>query len=176
MPSKPALSASPKQEPRLTPPKPWVIALVLAALIGISAIGLVRENQREVQSVTQGLQLFDASADQPLRGRLIGHDEALPIAATRCTNCHVAGPAAKEAATTVLDSNRFGPALNAVWLTQAKQRRGGPPSTYDVKTFCKLLRQGIDPALVLINQTMPNYAITDAQCADVWVYLNRRTS
>jgi hypothetical protein len=75
----------------------------------------------------------------------------------------------------VQDSNRFGPALNAAWLTQAQSRRGGPPSVYSVQAFCKLLRDGIDPAWVLVNQTMPHYAVTDAQCDQIWAYVNRRT-
>lgn len=114
--------------------------------------------------VALGGRLFDGMSSQPQRrlaGRLAGHERLLPPEAARCVNCHVAGPG----------SPGFGPPLHAGTLAQPLARRGGPPSTYDAAALCRLLREGIDPAWVLISQAMPRYDATDAQCAALWAWL-----
>ncbi len=63
------------------------------------------------------------------------------------------------------------PALTAQYLSVPRSRRGGPPSAYDATRLCLLLRTGRDAADVLVPTTMPRYAVTDAQCADLWAFL-----
>jgi hypothetical protein len=107
----------------------------------------------------------------PMSGRIRGHDSALPTAATRCVNCHLTGGASRPAASSVAATQTFGPALDAAWLTRPRVRSGGPPVTYDAQRLCTLLRDGIDPALVMMPRTMPLYDATPAQCQALWTYL-----
>lgn len=128
-------------------------------------------------SVQRGLALFSGAAE--LQGRVVGHQVDLPAAAVACINCH--GDAASErpllasaeaAASGV--APRFAPPLTAQHLAQPLKRRGGPPSQYEAASLCRLLREGLDPAMVLIPLTMPRYRITDAQCADLWQFFLSR--
>jgi hypothetical protein len=136
----------------------WMVgALTLA---GLSACSMVPQEQ--VRQL--GQRWFAGST--PLKGRMIGHEQDLPAAAAACINCHGA----------TSQRERFALALNRAWLTQPQARRGGPPSRYDVKSFCRVLREGVDPAWVVINQTMPRYDITDFQCQALWLHLNREAS
>jgi hypothetical protein len=50
-------------------------------------------------------------------------------------------------------------------------RRGGPPSAFDRDTFCRLLRTGVDPAWVVVDVSMPRYALSDEQCHALWTHL-----
>lgn len=112
-----------------------------------------------------GAQLFDGR--QALPAELAGRDLALPVVATRCSNCHRRdGPAA-----TAPPAPSFGPPLTAASLRTRQPRRGGPASSYEAASFCRVLRTGIDPAFVVIDQQMPRYSATDAQCAALWAYL-----
>ena len=135
--------------------------------------------QQEATRAELGRQLFSADpngAGIP-SGRLVGHENDLPVAATRCMNCHVAGAAHPGPflanATQANASNQFGTPLNAQTLTLRQPRRGGPASAYDVASMCKLLRDGIDPAWIMINQSMPRYAVSDSQCEALWSYLSQ---
>jgi hypothetical protein len=65
----------------------------------------------------------------------------------------------------------FGPQLTSEYLTERARRRGGPPSSYDLPTFCAVLRTGIDPAHVVIRRVMPRYDIASADCTAIWTYL-----
>ena len=116
---------------------------------------------------TRGAAIFGGSAALP--GRLPGHDAALPTFATRCINCHGAATATPTGA-----SATFATAISGATLTTPRSRRGGPMSTFDATRLCTLLRDGTDPAHVVISTTMPRYDVTDAQCNDLWVYLNTR--
>jgi len=111
-------------------------------------------------SARRGEQLFDG--DEPIKGMLPGHDEALPAFASKCSNCHrtTSGPA---------DSSQI--VLTRSALLFAAPRRGGPPSRYELSSFCMLLRTGIDPARIIIVHTMPRYDLDDAQCLDLWNYV-----
>lgn len=138
-------------------------------------------------AVAQGAALFAGEAAPglpPLQGRMVGHVNALPAAATRCASCHstTAITTARSAAAAssigtplrpdaLAEGAGFGAVLNARTLGQAQPRRGGPPSAYDASSLCKLLREGIDPAWVLINTAMPRYDASDAQCAALWAWL-----
>jgi hypothetical protein len=113
----------------------------------------------------QGQKLFTGKV--ALVGRMVGHTQALPLEAVRCTNCHQ-----READRPLPPSTQdFGPKLGPAGLTRALPRRGGPASAYDAGSFCRLLRDGIDPAHVMIPQTMPRYTMSDGECEALWLYL-----
>ena len=111
-------------------------------------------------SARRGEQLF--AGQEPLKGAIVGHDDALPAYASKCVNCH--DLAAREKA-------NYGSKLTPAALLEAAARRGGPPSRYEARSFCRLLRTGIDPAHILILRAMPRYEIDDAQCLAIWNYL-----
>lgn len=116
--------------------------------------------------VEQGRRLF--AGEPPMVARLAGHTELLPVESSRCTNCHLAG-----AASAAAPPDKFGPTLNARFLRSPAARRGGPASYYDEASFCRLLREGIDPASVMLLPAMPRYELSDAQCSALWAYLVR---
>jgi hypothetical protein len=109
--------------------------------------------------------------ERPLHGRINGHNTELPLAACGCANCH-----AKESSKVVRDpassAEEFGPALGPNHLQARRERRGGPPSVYDLASFCRLLRDGVDPAHIVLGQAMPRYALPDASCQALWAFLN----
>ncbi len=98
--------------------------------------------------------------ERPLEARLYRDADPLPAHASRCSNCHEGREA-------------VGPALSAVTLTSLLPRRGGPASRFDEAALCRLLRDGVDPAQVLLAKTMPRYAIDDADCHALWTWLTR---
>jgi len=121
------------------------------------------------ESLTRrGFELF--SGVLPLQGTIVGHTSALPPSAARCINCHAIGSAAP-APPSASAAAPFGPLLTPQGLTGAVVRRGGPPSRYDASAFCRLLRQGVDPAWVIVPRSMPRYALTDADCHALWAHL-----
>ncbi len=120
----------------------------------------------------EGRRLF--AGELPLPARLAGDDVDLPAQASRCANCHLTEAAAPEAGTAVA-TQTFGPALDGPSLVLPRARRGGPPSRYDLGSFCKLLRTGIDPAHVLIQRTMPRYDLDPTRCEALWTYLVARS-
>ncbi|WPB55469.1 hypothetical protein [Xylophilus sp. GOD-11R] len=143
--------------------------LALAATVIAVVAVLVRESMDRAERQRQsdwGRALFhgeESPSQPPVAGRLAGHPTSLPVAATRCVNCHAATAAA----------NAVGTPVQGGALQRLTPRRGGPPSAYDAASLCRLLRDGIDPADVLIDQTMPRYQVDDAQCAALWAWLTR---
>lgn len=128
-------------------------------------------------SAQRGHALFHGN--EPLTGKIRGHDDSLPPEAVRCANCHdtPASPANPNAtASSQRLSSLAPPHLDAALLLEFHQRRGGPPSRYDQAAFCSLLRTGIDPAHVLIAREMPAYNVDDAQCASLWRFLLAKES
>ena len=141
------------------------MALALATTL---AAGLAWIGWREPDvspSVARGARLFDGI--EPLAGRLAGHRAPLPVAATRCSQCH-AGPGASAAAPSALTSP-----LDRSLLREARPRRGGPPVSYEPASFCRALRTGVDPAHIVLPRAMPRFEADDAQCAALWDYLTR---
>lgn len=133
------------------------VACVLTGWLGLAACGLgPQEQMRQL-----GQRWFNGA--MPLQARMVGHAQDLPAAAAACINCHGASAS----------NERFAVALNRNWLTQPQARRGGPVSRYDAKSFCRVLREGIDPAWVVVNQTMPRYEVTDLQCRALWMHLSQ---
>jgi len=100
----------------------------------------------------------------PLKGTILGHDQPLPPELASCANCHAVGsrPAVGDA---------FGPRLDRSNLTEARGRRGGPPSRFSASSFCRLLRTGVDPAYIMITRQMPRYELSNDQCFDLWQFL-----
>jgi hypothetical protein len=110
-----------------------------------------------------------------------GHASTLPVAASRCSNCHEDRQKAGEQkaerqqlASSEISSRSFAPPLTRASLTEASNRRGGPAMRYDAASFCKLLREGVDPTWIVINTAMPRYRASDAQCSALWTYLMTR--
>jgi hypothetical protein len=100
---------------------------------------------------------------QPLVAKIRGHQHGMPAEVVVCANCHTrsgsdAGPPAA-------------PIIDRHLLREQRQRRGGPPSAYDVSSFCRLLRTGVDPAHVLVDRVMPTYDLSDGACSSLWEYL-----
>lgn len=109
-----------------------------------------------------GCRIFNGQ--YPLQAHLRDDDRALPAWTTRCVNCHTqTGPTAA-----------FAPPLTSDSLLAATRRRGGPPSTYDPATFCHALKDGIDPAEIVLRKSMPQYQISDAQCAALWRFVTNQ--
>jgi hypothetical protein len=102
--------------------------------------------------------------DKPLAARLPGHSLDLPAEAVRCINCHAP-------ATGTSGQAAFAPLLTSKYLNELRSRRGGPGSRYDATSFCRLLREGLDPAGVMINTAMPRYSLSPQGCEDLWAYL-----
>ncbi len=122
----------------------------------------------------RGHDLFTGAA--PLVGQIAGHTRALPPQSVRCINCHAPGSAVplsgSAPASALASATSFGPLLTRRHLTTAIERRGGPPSRYDAAAFCRLLRDGVDPAYVLIQRAMPRYTVSDADCRALWTLLS----
>jgi hypothetical protein len=124
---------------------------------------LARTQQSAVDSSTlRGRELFTGQA--ALQGRISTHEMDLPPAVVRCANCHAEGTGSA-----VARSNA--PRLDREWLLSPQRRRGGPPSHYDRDSFCRVLRKGVDPAWVVINEEMPRYTVDDADCSALWRFL-----
>jgi hypothetical protein len=107
---------------------------------------------------------------EPLTGTIRGHKTGLPPEVIRCTNCHGAN---SQGGTDALPGQR---SINRSWLLEATERRGGPPSVYDVRAFCKLLRTGVDPAYILIARDMPVYDLDDTACQGLWEFLTKEVT
>lgn len=103
------------------------------------------------------------TGQRPLVAVMPGHRQPLPATAARCSNCHAAPglPAA----------GSFGPRLNASHLLRDLPRRGGPPSRYDAASLCRALREGVDPAGVLLADAMPRYQLDELACRQLWTLL-----
>ncbi|HET9643435.1 MAG TPA: hypothetical protein VFP68_08775 [Burkholderiaceae bacterium] len=110
------------------------------------------------------------AGDLPIGARLRGDAQLLPPTATRCINCHEAGPGQAPS------SRTYAPRLDRETLLHPLARRGGPQSAYDEPSFCRAVREGIDPANMLLRRSMPQYAADDAQCESLWRFLSHRAS
>lgn len=118
------------------------------------------------RAADRGAQLYDGRL--PLTATVRGHTQVLPAQASRCINCHEPSrqPGQNDAA--------FAPRLDRASLTSVQQRRGGPTSAYDEGSLCRLLRESLDPTLILVNKSMPRYTLTNEDCAALWQFLANR--
>jgi hypothetical protein len=128
---------------------------------GLLALVVLAGGQGPAGEVALGRALFHGA--RPLTAHLAGQSWALPPTAVACRNCHQPAPAS------------LGPPLTRASLTGALARRGGPPSSYDRARLCRAMREGVDPALVIIPQAMPRYVLTEDECAALWAYLLTRS-
>jgi hypothetical protein len=110
----------------------------------------------------RGVELF--LGREPLKGTIRGHEASLPPEFVACGSCHGAAHVQSPAGT-------YAPPLVSSWLREPRVRRGGPPSSYDLPSFCRLLRTGVDPASILIARIMPTYEIDDTQCSNLWTFV-----
>jgi hypothetical protein len=97
---------------------------------------------------------------EPLKGAIRGHQGRLPPEVVRCSNCH---PGKNQ-----IGADAAAPRIDRLWLLSARPRRLGPPSSYDARAFCALLRTGVDPAYILVAREMPVYDVDDTQCRELW--------
>lgn len=104
------------------------------------------------------------SGQHALEAHLRGDDRALPPSTTRCINCH----------TQTDPAGAFAPPLTSGYLLEAINRRGGPPSHYDLASFCHLLEDGVDPAGVVVRKSMPHYQLSRAECSALWRFVTNR--
>ena len=141
----------------------------LASLIVLTSVACAGD----AKVAEQGRKIF--SGEAPLVARVKGHDAALPSLASRCNNCYAASPAPWPTAGT-RPPTAYGPELTREHLVNAHSRRGGPASVYDEAALCRLLRNGVDPAYVVVAIGMPRYELTDADCRALWIYLSRRST
>ncbi len=142
--------------------KRWKVPMISICLAGAAVLGIgaFLKHSAVRSRLELGRKLF--LGVEPLKGRMVGHDLDLPTATVRCQNCHKIGQE---------PGNSFAPRLSQASLTGLVRRRGGPPSRYDVAKFCSVLAGGVDPAHVMIPQTMPRYDLTEQECAALWTYV-----
>lgn len=131
------------------------VALALATVMGLT------QAVQPCESADLGCSIF--SGQHAIRAQLREEDRLLPDSTTRCVNCH----------TRTDSAGTFAPPLTPGNLLAAKSRRGGPASSYDQAAFCKALRDGIDPADIILRKAMPHYQIDDAECAALWRLVTR---
>jgi hypothetical protein len=145
------------------------LALIAAGALTLTLAGAALRSA----PYQKGAELFDGRA--ALSARLVGHEQPLPAETVRCTNCHTLERTprlqTKTAATASTLTDTLAPALGQKSLTSALRRRGGPASSYTSDSFCKTLREGVDPAHVMLPKSMPRYVIDDTECDNLWTYL-----
>jgi hypothetical protein len=134
--------------------------VTVAAVVALLAAAAYASQSRWVR----GWALY--SGYLPLTGRIVGHEADMPPEALVCANCHEPGqPGADPRRLPQLDSR----------LTEVIVRRGGPPVSYDVDSFCALLAGGIDPSTVMISRTMPRFSMSADDCAALWAFVSTRS-
>ncbi len=118
-----------------------------------------REPPQALEELRLGQDLFTGRIE--LHGRIRTHIVDLPPEVVRCANCHAVGKGPDV-------PRSLAPRLSHELLLVPRTRRGGPPTFYDRGRFCTLLREGLDPARVLISVEMPRYSLSDEQCRALW--------
>lgn len=141
------------------PVRVWVSCLVAVLLSGPT---LFVNAGASPTSLQRGASLF--AGREAVSGRIRGHEFALPARVVRCANCHASAMIAAPQGATA-------PRLDARFLTTARARRGGPPTAYDQQSFCRALRDAVDPGFIILAREMPVYQIDDSQCASLWLFL-----
>ncbi|EDZ97949.1 conserved hypothetical protein [Burkholderia sp. H160] len=111
------------------------------------------------QSMELGREIF--SGQRALAAHLRDDDRMLPDNAVRCINCH--GHADNAVS--------FGPPLTSQYLLSDTRRRGGPPSRYDLSSFCRVLNVGVDPTGIVLKKAMPQYTLSATECEALWTFV-----
>lgn len=136
--------------------------LPLAAL-ACASLGWIAWDAAERERAGLGARLY--RGELALAGRIVGHEADLPAGASRCINCHGAADGDTAAGATLA------PRIGGGQLGAERSRRGGPPARYDATSLCRALRQGVDPAAIVLPRTMPRYELADVDCRALWAYL-----
>jgi len=131
-----------------------------------AAIGLALATVARLANAAQlcepadlGCSIF--SGQHAIPAHLRDDNHPLPAWTTRCINCHTRAESAAG----------FAPPLTPGYLLDATSRRGGPPSRYNPAAFCRALKEGVDPADVVLRKSMPHYQISDIECAALWRFV-----
>ncbi len=144
----------------------------LALTLTLASVLALQRGKATDPAVEAGKALFTGNV--ALKAHMVGHDTDLPPAAVRCANCHSRQAAPPGAAAPTAASARprdiYAAPLSYAALLEKRPRRGGPPSRYDLAAFCRVLRDGIDPASVMVAQTMPRYRLTEQECHELWTF------
>jgi hypothetical protein len=140
-------------------------ALLLAAAL-VAALAYGAWSRGAGGRAAQGARLFDGR--EALEATLADHAVALPSGSVRCSQCHT-GPGGNPSG----GAPSPGPRLDRASLRDTLPRRGGPPVAYELATFCRTLRTGIDPSHVVLPRSMPRFAIDDVRCEALWTYLTQ---
>jgi hypothetical protein len=136
-------------------------ALRAALTLALASITYIVHAAPLCESKDLGCAIF--YGQHSVEAQLRDDDQLLPGSTTRCANCHSqTGPA-----------DAFAPPLTAATLFPAKIRRDGPASSYDQTTFCRAVRDGIDPVNVMLRKAMPHYRISDTECAALWHFVTK---
>ncbi|SAK60158.1 hypothetical protein AWB76_02857 [Caballeronia temeraria] len=135
-----------------------------AAAIGLAlaAMTSLARAQAACDRADLGCAIFNGQ--HPMTAHLRDDDRPLPAWTTRCVNCHADTPKAQA----------FAPPLTHDSLLGAASRRGGPVSHYDETAFCRAVKDGVDPAGVLLRKSMPHYRMADAECMALWRFVVQR--
>jgi len=140
----------------------FVAVVAVVAFVAVVAIAPLARAQTACDPADMGCAIFNGQ--HPMTAHLRDDERPLPSFATRCVNCHV-GTSTKPA---------FAPPLTHDALLGVASRRGGPLSHYDATSFCRAVKDGIDPAGVLLRKSMPHYRIADTECQALWQYVMHR--
>ncbi|WP_233805101.1 hypothetical protein [Paraburkholderia sp. HP33-1] len=114
------------------------------------------------RTVDLGREIF--SGQRTLVAHLRDDDRILPDSAVRCINCHDHAD----------DTASFAPPLTSRYLLSDTRRRGGPPSRYNLSSFCRVLNVGVDPTGIVLKKAMPQYTLSDTDCAALWSFVTAR--
>jgi hypothetical protein len=134
------------------PPAAWLAGAALLALALWSGNALDR---------ARGFAIYHGYT--PVAGHIQGHGASLPPRAVVCAGCHEAAPVAQAGGAPF--STRLAD------LSRTRARRGGPASAYTAESFCRALREGVDPGAVMLDRLMPRFDLTAEQCGALWIYL-----
>lgn len=152
------------------------VVLLLCGVVGWGglALTLARANGTANNGVVSGERIF--KGDAPVVAHVSGYGKPLTTEASRCANCHEIGDEGGRRRAESSATEPIGPALSVEALTREAARRGGPPSSFDEASFCRLLTTGVDPAHIVVPRAMPRYDISESQCRDLWQYLTAERS
>jgi hypothetical protein len=111
------------------------------------------------RSMDLGCEIY--SGQHALVAHLRDDSRVLPDSAVRCINCHGHSD----------NATSFAPPLTSQYLLNDIRRRGGPPSRYNLSSFCRVLNVGVDPTGIVLKKVMPQFTLSDEECAALWNFV-----
>jgi hypothetical protein len=136
----------------------------LRTLIGLVLFAVTRLGNGADSCGPSDLGCSIFSGQQAVKAHLRDHDYPLPAGTSQCINCHGQTEVAPA----------FALPLTRSYLLDSKSRRGGPPIRYNQVVFCRVLKDGVDPAGVLLYKSMPHYELSDTECAALWRFFTNK--